>query len=61
MFDHPLSRPYTAQSCVGHLLFLLLVLMVNYQACVEESQGRRLRSSLTHSLLHTHHLSSVTG
>ncbi|XP_067100237.1 LOW QUALITY PROTEIN: polycystin-1-like [Osmerus mordax] len=49
------------KSCVGHLLFLLLVLMVNYQACVEESQGRRLRSSLTHSLLHTHSLSSVTG
>ncbi|XP_040885354.1 polycystin-1 [Toxotes jaculatrix] len=37
--------------CVSQLLFLLLVLMVNYQDSVEQRQGRRLHSSVR---LHLH-------
>ncbi|XP_029619793.1 polycystin-1 [Salmo trutta] len=45
--------------CVGHMLFLLVVLMVNYQDSVQETQGRLLHSAVKHSL--TTNLNTITG
>ncbi|XP_028975896.2 polycystin-1 [Esox lucius] len=36
--------------CVGQMGFLLVVLMVNYQDCVQETQGRLLRTAVKLSL-----------
>ncbi|CAB1338155.1 unnamed protein product [Coregonus sp. 'balchen'] len=45
--------------CVCHMLFLLVVLMVNYQDSVQETQGRLLHSAVKHSL--TTNLNTITG
>jgi phosphoribosylformylglycinamidine (FGAM) synthase PurS component len=41
------------------MLFLLVVLMVNYQDSVQETQGRLLHSAVKHSL--TTNLNTITG
>lgn len=41
---------HSAQRCFCQLLFLLLLLMVNYQDGVEQRQGRLLRSAVSRTL-----------
>lgn len=41
---------HSAQHCFCQLLFLLLLLMVNYQDSVEQRQGRLLHSAVRHTL-----------
>lgn len=56
---HFLSSLPPPQHCVCHMLFLLVVLMVNYQDSVQETQGRLLHSAVKHSL--TTNLNTITG
>ncbi|XP_016095188.1 polycystin-1 [Sinocyclocheilus grahami] len=41
------------RSCLVYLLFLLVVLMVNYQEYVHETNSRRLHSAIKHTLIRT--------
>lgn len=46
-----LSLLPTVQSCVVHVLFLLVVLLVNYQSWVHDAQVRLLHSAVKHWLV----------